>query len=473
MRIVEWGTSAKGNGTIFTSLHTDFTDRGNWTTVLTGENGTKKSLMLRGLLDGSLQVGYRRTANYPAFQSIVTTIPEHASPSAVIAISGTPFDRFPARPIKGRTTQANTYARSQIYTYLGLKTSNGAFAAAQSLRTIAYIMLESIGIREAGWSCASLVMSFLRLQSEVKIELRRGSSLNTSARVGMPKRNVGQLDDEKARKFVEDAAKRFPHLTDDTDFQRLMGSPIDVAFLLKRLRDLPASIVFDFTKNAIPYENRVGSFNIKEVLFLLDAGVISIEKILVKRSTEAEFINAEADLSSGQWHVFYTLVGLALSATDNSIILIDEPENSLHPDWQRQYVDLLSKVLTGRNCCHTVIATHSPLIASGVEEGTGNVVRLVPYSDGPLGIAAAPEALTFGWDVGDVYRQTFGMESTRALSFVEKADRALELVADSDENSEEFKGLVRELSQTAQSLPERDTMRTVINSIAKIADGGQ
>ncbi|MBG0626452.1 ATP-binding protein [Enterobacter roggenkampii] len=44
-------------------------------------------------------------------------------------------------------------------------------------------------------------------------------------------------------------------------------------------------------------------------------------------------------------------------------ILIDEPENSLHPKWQREYVGFLQGFIGYKENVDVIIATHSPLIA--------------------------------------------------------------------------------------------------------------
>ncbi|WP_323663695.1 AAA family ATPase [Pectobacterium carotovorum] len=44
-------------------------------------------------------------------------------------------------------------------------------------------------------------------------------------------------------------------------------------------------------------------------------------------------------------------------------ILIDEPENSLHPKWQREYIGFLHGFIGYKENVEVIIATHSPLIA--------------------------------------------------------------------------------------------------------------
>jgi len=71
--------------------------------------------------------------------------------------------------------------------------------------------------------------------------------------------------------------------------------------------------------------------------------------------------------SSGELSFIALLVHIAFCANDRSFIFIDEPENSLHPQWQREYFDLLKGAI-GYNRCKVVVATHSPLIISSVSE---------------------------------------------------------------------------------------------------------
>lgn len=69
--------------------------------------------------------------------------------------------------------------------------------------------------------------------------------------------------------------------------------------------------------------------------------------------------------SSGELSFIALLVHVAFCVVDNSYIFIDEPENSLHPQWQNEYLELLKGVV-GYNNCVIVVATHSPLIIASL-----------------------------------------------------------------------------------------------------------
>ena len=70
-------------------------------------------------------------------------------------------------------------------------------------------------------------------------------------------------------------------------------------------------------------------------------------------------------LSSGELSMFLRLFYIFEEASNNSIILIDEPETHLHPKWIKKYIKNLMDLLENKNC-HVIIATHSPLIISNV-----------------------------------------------------------------------------------------------------------
>ncbi|OAJ62752.1 hypothetical protein A6V36_20485 [Paraburkholderia ginsengiterrae] len=347
--------------------------------------------------------------------------------------------------------------------------------AAHSMRTIGYLMLDAIGKKEKSWRSARQVMDFLGLGYSVVVSLRLHTSLSRLDADTESHDEYEQLPGEPRESEMQSylrsvSSKALSSDSRDEVLHSLMGSDSALEQLIRRLHSFPLEVVLNFHDGA-PSSMAHKGFTVSELMTLVQLNVIVIAKLLVTKTDTGEEIAAEQDLSSGQWHIFFTMLGLALSLDHNSLVVVDEPENSLHPEWQWRYIDLLERVMSGSTGCHVVIATHSPLIASGVKEGAGNVVRLVPSVDGPIGIAVKQEELTFGWDAGDVYRKTFEMESTRALSFVDTADRALALVRDGKDKSQEFRVIASELANTAQSLPEEDTMRSVINAITKIAEG--
>ncbi|MCY3628389.1 MAG: AAA family ATPase [Bacteroidota bacterium] len=78
-------------------------------------------------------------------------------------------------------------------------------------------------------------------------------------------------------------------------------------------------------------------------------------------------------LSSGEQHELVMLYELLFHASSNSLILIDEPELSLHVAWQEQWLDDLAETVKLSNF-RAIVATHSPEI---IDDNWHLVVELV------------------------------------------------------------------------------------------------
>lgn len=72
-------------------------------------------------------------------------------------------------------------------------------------------------------------------------------------------------------------------------------------------------------------------------------------------------------LSSGELNIVTILYYLIFETTRGSIVLIDEPEISLHVVWQEQLSVLIEKIMESKPGVQVIIATHSPFISSSDE----------------------------------------------------------------------------------------------------------
>ena len=66
-----------------------------------------------------------------------------------------------------------------------------------------------------------------------------------------------------------------------------------------------------------------------------------------------------SNLSSGEQHELVLFYELLFNTLENSLILIDEPEISLHISWQNQFINDLREIKNLNNF-YSIIATHSP-----------------------------------------------------------------------------------------------------------------
>lgn len=115
---------------------------------------------------------------------------------------------------------------------------------------------------------------------------------------------------------------------------------------------------------------------------LLKNNIVRFSNVYLLRSLDEESIFSSkqlidfVDLSSGQQAIINTLLGISGVIADNSLICIDEPEISLHPEWQSEIINQLQLVFQDIQGCHFLIATHSPQVVSSLKSENSFIVNL-------------------------------------------------------------------------------------------------
>jgi len=102
-------------------------------------------------------------------------------------------------------------------------------------------------------------------------------------------------------------------------------------------------------------------FNLK--LHKIDKNQTTYNDLTIEDLSNGNIIEY-SNLSTGTKNLIATFIPLKIHSPQDSIILIDEPENSFYPDIQRELTDLYMSI--GENN-QLIMATHSPLIASSFE----------------------------------------------------------------------------------------------------------
>lgn len=95
-------------------------------------------------------------------------------------------------------------------------------------------------------------------------------------------------------------------------------------------------------------------FTFKKMLISQDKGISILD-------VDSSDVIPLTELSSGEQHELVLIYELLFKVADGSLILIDEPELSLHVAWQKKFISDLQKIQNLRNL-NVIIATHSPQI---------------------------------------------------------------------------------------------------------------
>lgn len=129
-------------------------------------------------------------------------------------------------------------------------------------------------------------------------------------------------------------------------------------------------------------------------------------KRTLKKSFIEKIIPRFKELSSGHKVILLIIVRLIELVEEKTLVIMDEPEEHLHPPLVSALIRALSNLLTYRNGVG-IIATHSPVIVQEVPKQCVWILRRT----GEL-IAERPEIETFGENLGVLTSEIFGYEVT-------------------------------------------------------------
>ena len=180
--------------------------------------------------------------------------------------------------------------------------------------------------------------------------------------------------------------------------------------------------------------------------------ILDMDTRLIGMSTETTeilpiFTNLSGDkfdineLSSGEKQLFLRTLAIKMLNPENSIILIDEPELSLHPRWQQRIVDVYRKI--GKNN-QIIIATHSPHILGSVRKE--NIMLLDKDDEGKIVVRTGDELYdSYGQPTDRVLKDIMGLQTTRNPKVFKLLEEVRKIVDRDEYNSDKFKEKYREL----------------------------
>lgn len=221
------------------------------------------------------------------------------------------------------------------------------------------------------------------------------------------------------------------------------------------IKDIPSYIATRISKVANEEENLTMG-QVRKKVFEEINGIFDILELDVKLSEISKdensmpiFTNSSGkkfginELSSGEKQLFLRTLAIKMLEPENSIIMIDEPELSLHPKWQQKIIDIYKKI--GKNN-QVILATHSPHILGSVEKE--NIILLVKNENGTIE-AKTGKMLekSYGQTVGRILEDIMGLKTDRNPKVYELLSEIQEMVRDDKYENLEFQEKYEKLKE--------------------------
>ena len=171
--------------------------------------------------------------------------------------------------------------------------------------------------------------------------------------------------------------------------------------------------------------------------------------------------------SSGETQQLCQFISIMSSIEPNSLILIDEPENSSHPNWQMSYIGWLQRIFRNYRDCHFLIATHSHFLLTDMEPEWGRIIALDKDGNGIMNIADVNNA--YCWSTDDILYRVFGVCNTRNRAFETDIMTLYKMMSEASDDLLTIQRLIEKLSLF--ELPGNDPLLVILNQARKYVEG--
>ncbi|WES64624.1 AAA family ATPase [Microbacter sp. GSS18] len=343
------------------------------------------------------------------------------------------MDKFPLPP---REDLRGDSIHEGIYSYLGLRDRSGRASATAVALYALEALVEATESTQQRRRRIAQVFKFLGYAPRVEHTYRwRYSSILRSER-GL--RDL--LDEEEGAVAARSVSVRLQRMVDrDESILDELQTIVDNLRSSHPTREV--RLTADFRSVGTTELDRF-----RDMQLLKRAGLVELSAVELEREDGGLKVDLR-EVSSGELSLVTAFLGLAAVIENDALVLIDEPEVSLHPEWQSQYLGLLTKVFSSYSGCHFVVATHSPLVVSDVSPDAANVASFDPKRQ-----VAEPGADYAGDSVDEVLVRAFDVPGNNNLYLKQRLVEALRLAADGAAASPEFRAAMEPLLEIAPRL---------------------
>lgn len=414
----------------------------NYYTLLIGNNGCGKSRTLRAIASFFNPDKEWKKLDVIAF-------PE-TRPSNTIVITNGIGDTF-------------DYDLSDIksfedlkYVYLGTKLKRGSYSKKYHLERAVRIYVErnKIGNNKDIYRA---IFDFCGYGDQIKLDY----NIKKNFLLGKSTKTFKEAEETLKKKIVDEQEI----LLVNNFLMSLDYWGIKDSYRSSRKKDAFASIFVSLSSGMIDIHCSMPNLSIKQILSLRRLGILELSNTMIS-DLNYDYV------SSGESNVLTSMLSLLSTIEDDSLILIDEPEISLHPAWQAQYISLLEKVVELKKGCHVIIATHSHFLPSDLKPDKSCVVCLSRQEAGRRVCAKNIENSPYAWSAENILLEVFHVPSTRNYYFVMKIQGVLDELAkvEAERDLQKILENIEEIKKIFPNLQESDPLKSVCNIIIKKFD---
>lgn len=415
----------------------------NYTTVIIGENGSGKTRLLNEIISKNRK---RDEKTQSKINILTTSNNDHLN--KIVAISTSFNDKLPFSD--------NDKFYDEKYQYCGIReTSNASWTSSLMRKTLDNLL---VCIEKNQSEEIKSILDFLGLSNKFRI------TFHLKYKKGL---NLENCIPEQLEEYVKDYYYNTSRMQVEKfrDFSLKNADSIIHNFipLLKGENQKEKYIEIKVSNKT---EDITGAF--EHLDLLRRVGIIDNVRLNLSRKDKS-LSYAYIDASSGEAQLLYSMTAFLRYVSDNCLVIIDEPEISLHPNWQIKYFSLLNLLLDKVNGCHIIIATHSHFLVSELNPASSSLVSLKASN----GIIEADNILssTLGWSPESILYRVFNVRTFNSLYLENDLKKAHEMIYSDKFDIKELEKLNKKFKLLV--LDKLDPLNKFISSIEEFINGNK
>lgn len=428
--------------------------------LIIGANGTGKSILLNRVSEVFRKINNSQnkltTKKYSLEYKIGTETKHIASddkninvilPTKLIVTSFLVNDKF--------TFENNI--EKDFYQYHGIRSTPTGVGTKTHIKKLSdYIISNSDN--DFFMNKVSMILKFLKMKNSINITFKLKS-----------KRFFFLKEDSISIDFLED------YFLNWTEYSQRLTEPFsynkfknfkeknkikDIKSIIDKLTNKHKNNKVTYKLDFKNYKNNTEFSNDYEAIkLLMELDLVSSPELDIVKDSSFSINYA----SSGELHILYTFISILSSIEQNSLILIDEPEISLHPNWQIKYIPFLQEFFKEYYSCHFIIASHSHFMVSDLDVTNSTIIAMRYDKEKNMTYPETLDMNTYALSAENILYNIFNTRTTNNYYLDLELHKVLKLISKENSDITKIKNIYNNLEQI--KLDEDDPINIVLKKI--------